>query len=87
MELFYVEFFNQGDMKKENGLPSTNLCDRTNTNMHKSQVGFIKFVIMPQFLIISYIEPEIQPYLGNLQINLKYYETKVAEEEKSQTQI
>lgn len=79
LELVYVEFFNQGDKEKENGLPVSMLCDRTNTNINKGQVGFIKFIVSPQINLISNLIPEIQPYIDNIRTNLKYYEERIEE--------
>ena len=85
LELVYIEFFNQGDKEKELGLPVSMLCDRTNTNINKSQVGFIKFVVRPQFIMIGNLIPEIKEYLDNIEKNLKYYEDKVDKESKIET--
>ena len=81
-EFVYQEFFNQGDKEKELGMNISMLCDRNTTNIHKCQVGFIKFVVMPQFEMILNIMPEIKVYLDNIKLNLKYCEDKV-ESEKS----
>jgi len=43
------EFFNQGDMEAQKGLPVSFLCDRHTTKVNKSQVGFLKFMISPFF--------------------------------------
>lgn len=34
------EFFKQGDLEKENGLPVSMYCDRETTDLNKSQAGF-----------------------------------------------
>jgi len=39
------EFFAQGDKERNLGLDISMLCDRKTTNIGKSQVGFIDFVI------------------------------------------
>jgi len=41
------EFFIQGDLEKQNGLPVQPLNDRTKTSVPFSQVGFIEFVAAP----------------------------------------
>eukprot|EP00971_Amphidinium_carterae_P220913 4386090-Amphidinium_carterae.2 len=41
------EFFAQGDLEKEAGLPVQMLNDRDKVNRPNSQVGFIEFVITP----------------------------------------
>jgi len=43
------EFFRQGDMEKELGLPCSNLCDRNTVLVAQSQLGFLRFIIQPTF--------------------------------------
>jgi len=73
-QLIYKEFFKQGDIEKEKGLPVSFLCDRTTTNVNKSQVGFINYIVLPQFSLIHSLLPEIQYYIDNIQENLKYHQ-------------
>jgi len=56
-ELIFREFFNQGDKEKKMNLPISFLCDRENTMISKSQIGFIKNIIMPSFSLIISIIP------------------------------
>ncbi len=76
-ELIFLEFFNQGDVEKSKKLPISLLCDRDTTNIPKSQIGFINFVVLPQYLAMWNVIPVIQPYLEALNINLKKNEEKV----------
>lgn len=46
-ELLIEEFFRQGDTEKELGLPFSPLCDRNNTLVAESQIGFIDFIVEP----------------------------------------
>jgi cAMP-specific phosphodiesterase 4 len=41
------------------GLEITMLCDRKTTNISKSQVGFIDFVVKPYFEALTVILPEM----------------------------
>lgn len=41
------EFFLQGDKERELGLPFSPLCDRNNTLVAESQIGFIEFIVDP----------------------------------------
>ncbi|XP_052747237.1 dual specificity calcium/calmodulin-dependent 3',5'-cyclic nucleotide phosphodiesterase 1 isoform X3 [Bicyclus anynana] len=41
------EFFLQGDKERELGLPFSPLCDRNNTLVAESQIGFIDFIVEP----------------------------------------
>jgi cAMP-specific phosphodiesterase 4 len=80
-ELIFQEFFNQGDLEKQNGMPISMLCDRTTVKINKSQMGFINFVVIPQFEMMLNIMPEIQPYLDAVQFNFKACELRAKEEE------
>lgn len=76
-DLVYKEFFNQGDVELSLGRNISMLCDRKTTNISKSQIGFIKFVVSPQFELIINILPELQEYMINMNKNLKYYENEL----------
>jgi len=41
------EFFHQGDLEKKLGLDFSPLCDRQNTMVPQSQIGFIDFIVCP----------------------------------------
>ena len=43
------EFFAQGDQEKSLGMPVSPLCDRSDTNIPESQVGFITYITKPAF--------------------------------------
>ena len=81
----YGEFFVQGDMERERGLPISNFCDRNTTNINKAMIGFIQFVVMPSMDILTNLIPEVKFYSENVRKNLIYYENEIlkrSEEEK-----
>lgn len=45
------EFFLQGDLEKQQGLQVSMYCDRENTDIAKSQAGFIKNICLPLYEI------------------------------------
>ncbi|XP_006629415.1 dual specificity calcium/calmodulin-dependent 3',5'-cyclic nucleotide phosphodiesterase 1B [Lepisosteus oculatus] len=47
------EFFRQGDMEAELGLPFSPLCDRKTTLVAESQIGFIDFIVDPTFSLLT----------------------------------
>jgi hypothetical protein len=47
--LICEEFFSQGDIERQRGLPISMYCDRDNTDLPKSQFGFIKELVIPLF--------------------------------------
>jgi hypothetical protein len=47
--LICEEFFNQGDVERAQGMQISMYCDRHNTDLPKSQFGFIKNLIIPLF--------------------------------------
>ncbi|KAL5237763.1 hypothetical protein ACI65C_005173 [Semiaphis heraclei] len=51
--LLLEEFFLQGDMEKKLGLPFSPLCDRNNTLIAESQIGFIDFIVEPSMTVCS----------------------------------
>ena len=48
-DLLFVEFFAQGDLEIHHEFPVSQFFDRKTTNVAKSQIGFIDFVIKPSF--------------------------------------
>jgi hypothetical protein len=51
--LLLEEFFRQGDKEQELGLPFSPLCDRNNTLVAESQIGFIEFIVEPSMAVCS----------------------------------
>ncbi|KAK6623054.1 Calcium/calmodulin-dependent 3',5'-cyclic nucleotide phosphodiesterase 1C [Polyplax serrata] len=51
--LLLEEFFRQGDMERDLGLPFSPLCDRTTTLVAESQIGFIEFIVEPSLALCS----------------------------------
>ncbi|XP_068425694.1 dual specificity calcium/calmodulin-dependent 3',5'-cyclic nucleotide phosphodiesterase 1C isoform X6 [Clinocottus analis] len=47
------EFFIQGDKESELGLPFSPLCDRKSTMVAQSQIGFIDFIVVPTFTVLT----------------------------------
>ena len=59
-KLLFEEFFHQGDIEKEKGLPISFLCDRETTQIPQSQPGFVNFILAPLFSLVSEIMPEVK---------------------------
>ena len=78
----YAEFFKQGDLEKEKGLPVSLLCDRDTTDINKAMIGFINFVTKPSFEILINLVPECNAYLSNMKQNLIFYENAVNKKEE-----
>ena len=51
--LLIQEFFEQGDMEKELGMPVSMYCDRESTDISKSQAGFIQSIVLPTYMALS----------------------------------
>jgi hypothetical protein len=51
--LLLEEFFRQGDLERELGLPFSPLCDRNNTLVAVSQIGFIEFIVEPSMNVCA----------------------------------
>ena len=76
-ELCMQEFFLQGDAEKEEGLPVSPLCDRDSTPVAASQVGFIQFVVLPQFQALALVLPQASRYVDQLNSNVAYWQSLV----------
>lgn len=80
-ELVYSEFFSQGDIEKKLGMPVSSLCDRDTVKIAKSQVGFIQYVVLPQFEMMMELFPELKFYQEGIEENLKRYKIKAEAED------
>lgn len=80
VSLVFEEFFAQGDLEKQKGIPVTIMCDRDTTSITKSQIGFISFVVRPTYEILKKLNPAIHPYCENIALNLKLYEEQYEKE-------
>ncbi|XP_017266424.1 calcium/calmodulin-dependent 3',5'-cyclic nucleotide phosphodiesterase 1C isoform X2 [Kryptolebias marmoratus] len=47
------EFFRQGDKEADLGLAFSPLCDRKSTLVAQSQIGFIDFIVVPTFTVLT----------------------------------
>ena len=65
------EFWTQGDLEKKENLPISFLCDRTTANMPKSQVGFIREIIIPCFQLIENMFPGTSYLITNSKENME----------------
>jgi cAMP-specific phosphodiesterase 4 len=58
--LLFEEFFAQGDLEKDEGLPISMFCDRTTVNIPKSQPGFLNGIILPLWNNMVEIMPPLK---------------------------
>ena len=70
MELLSNEFWNQGDKEKAMKLPLSFLCDRNDTNVPKSKVGFISGFILPIFEVLITMFPTLNYTTENAKNNI-----------------
>ncbi len=75
-----TEFFNEGDLEKLENLPVNFLCDRETTNIPKSQISFINFIVLPDFKLLSTIIPECSIYVDNCKDNINEWNEKLNKE-------
>jgi high affinity cGMP-specific 3',5'-cyclic phosphodiesterase 9 len=74
LECLLVEFFNQSDHEKLNGLPISNNMDRDTFSKANSQVGFIQFLVIPIIEALIKIFPQISStILSPVLDSLDYY--------------
>ena len=69
------EYFLQGDKEAGNGLPISPLCDRFNTDVPQTQIGFIQYVITPAYEILGnflpFVKSDVLPIITQ---NLEYWQ-------------
>lgn len=75
-------------MEKKEGLPVSPMCDRDLTIRSDSQLGFIKFIVRPTYVLMSDLMPRVvDEILPVLESNLRYWEEeKLREEEELLTE-
>ena len=79
-EMVCEEFFNQGDREKKLGLTVSMFCDREKTDLAKSQIGFIKNIVMPIYesLYLCFLSEDIKrSCCEQLEDNVKMWESSV----------
>lgn len=77
--LICEEFFHQGDLEKEREQPVSMYCDRENTDIPKSQVGFIKNICLPLYETwTNYLRSDTiyKNCIDQLRINMRNWEEK-----------
>ena len=81
----FEEFFEQGDIERDEGLPISFLCDRNTINIPTNQPGFINFIVVPLYSAISEALPVMERCITAAKDNVTkwqgYEETK--EDEKT----
>lgn len=81
------EFFAQGDAEKKLNLPVSPMCDRDLTVKTDSQIGFIKFIVRPCFVLLSDFIPNVaKDILPGLESNLNFWEKQKNKEEDEKKQ-
>ena len=79
------EFFLQGDAEKKAGMPVSPMCDRKLTVKSESQLGFIRFIVRPSFVLLSDLMPRVvDEVLPCLEDNLRYWDEQKLKEESGE---
>lgn len=77
--LVMEEFFAQGDIEKDKGVPISMFCDRFLTDVPKAQAGFLRNICIPLIEIwCNYLNSEIleNSVMTQLRSNLSFWESK-----------
>jgi hypothetical protein len=67
------EFFLQGDRERALGIPIGPFNDRMHTNVAKSQIGFLDFVVSPCYTVWAEYMGNIQETIHNLSVNRSHW--------------
>ena len=79
------EFWNQGDLEREKGLPISFLCDRHTSDVPRNQIVFIKTLVIPNFELLIDLLPEIKHFKDNLENNVNCW-IKIFEDNQEKTE-
>lgn len=63
------EFFAQGDQEKARGIAVQMLNDREKVNQPASQISFIEFMVVPMFVPVVNLFPQLHVLVDNLALN------------------
>ncbi|XP_065655313.1 high affinity cGMP-specific 3',5'-cyclic phosphodiesterase 9A isoform X3 [Hydra vulgaris] len=63
LECLLQEFFNQSDLEKLEGLPTSAFMDRDKVTKSSAQIGFIKFILIPLYEAMAELFPIFEDYL------------------------
>jgi len=81
------EFFKQGDREKERGLVISPQCNRLTTFLPTTQVGFIKFIVLPTYETLGDLLPAVaDTCVKTLQENLVYWMERERNEQAAHTE-
>ena len=81
VKLLCEEFWMQGDIEREKGLPISFMCDRNNVDIPTSQIGFIKGFIVTSFNCLVDMFPTLKFTVDNAEDNIKQW-TKFQKEKR-----
>lgn len=70
----YTEFKAQRDLEEQKQLPLTAMVATDDADMSKKEIGFLKFVVRPLFVVVSDLCPELEYTVGRIDDNLKVWE-------------
>ena len=59
LDCLLLEFFNQGDHERLNGLPLTPMTDRNTYSRANSQINFISYVVLPLAQSLAKVFPQL----------------------------
>ena len=81
--LLMNEFWNQGDLEKMNNLPISFNCDRHTANVPKSQIGFLNGFILPTFMLLTCLFPQVNYLVDNAKSNIDKWNEIMSKENKN----
>ena len=83
VELLSKEFWLQGDKEKKMNLSVSFLCDRDNTDVPKSQVGFIGGFVLPTYHFLVSMFPSLSYTTENAKNNMKEWQKLIDQKRKT----
>merc|ERR1712137_411613 len=81
------ECFTQGDQERNLERKISPLCDRATTSKAKSQLGFSKLIVEPNFNALAAIDNELYEPLSNIKRFQAHWEAELAQNEASTVEV
>lgn len=72
-DMVIEEFVQQGEREKLEGLEVSPLCDKDTMNVANAQLGFMEFVVAPQYIVLIQLFPSLYEMGENILANFELW--------------
>ena len=76
------EFYIQGDLEREKGDEPPTFMDRNAANLAKSQIGFIKVIVTPMYVLCARILPNATSRMEQIEKTMNFWENEALKDDE-----